>query len=70
MHTIIHQVLDVGITLQEPQQLMDNTLEEYALGGEQRETLTKVEAHLIAEDALCARSRTVIAHNALAAYLI
>ena len=35
VHPIVHQVLDVGAATDKPKQLMDNTLEEDLLGGEE-----------------------------------
>ena len=70
MYAIIYEVLDVGIALQEPQQLVYHALQKDALGGKQREALAEVEAHLIAEDALGACACAVVAHYALTADFI
>ena len=45
------QPFDIAVTAQEPQQLDDDGLEENLLGRDQRETLLKVKAHLVAEHA-------------------
>jgi hypothetical protein len=49
---------------------MYHALQKDTLCGKQRETLTEIEAHLVAKDALCTRSRAVVTHYALAAYFI
>jgi hypothetical protein len=43
--------MGIGIALQEPEQLIDDTLEMNFLGGEQRKAFLEVETHLMAEDA-------------------
>src|SRR5690606_4283673 len=45
------QVGDVGLALQEPQQLVDDRAQVQLLGGDQGEALAQVEAHLPAEHA-------------------
>ncbi len=50
------EVGDVGVALQEPQQLVHDRAQVQLLGGQQRKTLRQVEAHLPAEHA--ARSGT------------
>jgi hypothetical protein len=49
---------------------MYHPLHKYALGGKQRKTLAKIEAHLIAKDTLCTCACAVVANYALTAYLI
>jgi hypothetical protein len=66
MYTIVYQVFDIGITTQEPQQLIDDTLEEELLGGNQRKALAEVETHLVTKDSLGTCSRSVATNNALA----
>ena len=65
MHTVAHQVADVRIARQEPQQFVDHALQEDLFGGEQRESLAQIEAHLVAENALCACTCAVALHCAL-----
>ena len=50
-HTVVLQVLHVGVAGQEPQQLMHDALQVQLLGGHHRETFRQVEAHLVAETA-------------------
>src|SRR6185437_1235258 len=50
-HLVILEVTDVGIALQEPQQLVDDRAQVQLLGGDQREAVVEVEAHLPAEHA-------------------
>ena len=65
MHPILHQVADIRIALQKPEQLMNHTLQKDLLGRQKRESLPEVKAHLVAKEALRARARTVTTHNAL-----
>src|SRR5690606_27820361 len=48
---VLAQVGDVGLALQEPQQLVHDRAQVQLLGGDQREALAQVEAHLPAEHA-------------------
>ena len=59
MHIVIDQIFDVGIALQKPQQLVDNTSQKDTLGGKQREALVQIESHLVTKHALCSRSCAV-----------
>jgi hypothetical protein len=43
--------MGIGIALQKPEQLIDDTLEVYFLGGKKREALLQIETHLMAKDA-------------------
>src|SRR3546814_7617638 len=61
------QVGDVGVPREEPQQFMDDRLEMQLLGGQQREALGEVEAHLVAEQALGAGAGAVALVDALVA---
>src|SRR5262245_34571878 len=42
--------MHVGRALQEPEQLMDDRLHVQLLGGDEREALAEIEAHLMAEE--------------------
>ena len=48
--TVVAQIGDIGRARQKPQQLVDDRFEMQLLGGDQRKSLRKVEAHLPAED--------------------
>ena len=50
-HALLVQPLDVGRSGEEPEQLRDHRPGVHALGGEQREAVGEVEAHLVPEDA-------------------
>ena len=65
VYPIVDEVLDVGVAIEEPQQLVDNALEEDLLGGQQWKALREVEAHLMSEDALGTRSCAVGLNYAL-----
>src|SRR5690606_32632704 len=48
---VFAQVGDAGLAAQEPQQLVDDRAQVQLLGGDQREAVVQVEAHLPAEHA-------------------
>ena len=48
-HAIFLQITDIGVALQKPQQLVNDRAQMAFFGGDQREALGKVEAHLVAE---------------------
>ena len=50
-HALVLHPLHVGVAAQEPQQLDGDGLEVHALGGDEREALAQVKAHLAAENA-------------------
>ncbi|MNF38376.1 hypothetical protein D3C84_193210 [compost metagenome] len=58
-HAVVLQVLDVGVALEEPQQLVDDRFQVALLGGDQREAGGQVEAHLVAEHAVGAGAGAV-----------
>ena len=43
------EVVHIGVTLQEPQELVDDALEVELLCRQEREALLEIKAHLIAE---------------------
>ena len=49
-HAVLVERADVGVAGEEPEQLVDDRAEVQLLGGQQREALGEVEAHLVAED--------------------
>ncbi len=63
--SMVVEILHVGVAAEKPQQFVDDALEVKLLGGHERESLAEVEAHLMAEHALCPRARAVILHHAL-----
>ena len=66
-YAVLLEVLYVGVPGDEPQEFIDDGLEVHLLGGKQRESVRKVESHLIAEYALGACSGTVFFHDAVGA---
>src|SRR6185437_10809168 len=46
---VLLEVLDVGVAGEEPEQLVDDRLQMQLLGGQQREAVAEIEAHLMAE---------------------
>ncbi len=48
-HLVFAQVGDIGITLEEPEQFVNNRMQMQFLGRDQRESVGQVEAHLVAE---------------------
>ena len=66
-HTVVVQVLDVGIPRNEPEEFVDNGTEVHFLGGQQGKALAEVEAHLVAEYALGAYAGAVALDDAVLA---
>ena len=64
-HPTLLQPASISVALQEPQQLIDDTLEVTLLGSDQRETLLKIETHLMAKNTDSTRTRTVVFLHAL-----
>ena len=54
----MHEVLNVGIPFEEPQQLVDDGFDVYFLRGDKWESLIEVKPHLITKntDGACART--------------
>ena len=67
--TVILEVLDVGVTGDEPDKLVDDGFEVNFLGREKRETFGEVEAHLVAEDAFGAYTGAVVLDNSSLHYM-
>ena len=65
MDPVFDQILNIRIATEKPQQFVDDTLQEDLLGGQQRESLLQVKAHLVAEDTLRAGAGAVSAHHTL-----
>jgi len=57
------QILDIGVTSQEPEQLVEDCSSVELLGRNEREAVTQVEAHLMAEDAERTGAGTVLAQH-------
>lgn len=58
-HSVFLQIVHIGVALQEPEQLIYYRLQVHLLGGEQRKTVGKIEAHLVAKHAFGARACAV-----------
>ena len=69
-HTMLLQVVYIGVATQEPQQLVNDGLEVQLFGGEQRKALFKVKAHLMAKDALCASAGAVAFYHTVVEYML
>lgn len=67
MHTLLGERIVVGVAAQEPEQLLDNSLEEDALRGDQGESLGQIEPNLTSEDADRTDSGAVIFEGAILA---
>jgi hypothetical protein len=63
---VVHQILDIGVATDKPEQLVDNTLEENLLGGKEWETLTEVETSLGSKDPQGVNAGTVFIYCTLA----
>ena len=59
MHSVIDKILYVGVTLEEPEQFVDYTLEEHLLRRQKGKSLAEVEAYLTPEYGTRAHSRAV-----------
>ena len=59
------QPVHVGVARNEPQKLIDDGLEVHFFGGQERETIGQIEAHLVAEHALGARPGAVFFHGSV-----
>jgi len=70
MDAVVHQIFDVGVAPQKPQQFVDNPLEEHLFGRQQRKALRQVETHLVAEYADGAGTRTVAFLYAFGQYAV
>ena len=58
-HTIILEILDVGVSCDEPQKFVDYGFEMDLLGGQQRKAFAKVKTHLVTEHTLCSSACAV-----------
>ena len=56
---VVEQILDVRVSLEEPQQFVDDSFQVEFLGGEQGESLLQIVARLCTEDAQRARTGAV-----------
>ena len=65
MHIVFLQPTHVRGPLQEPQQLIGESLEKHRFRGEQRKILAQVESHLLTEQADGARARAIGLQRAL-----
>jgi hypothetical protein len=65
MHTVIGEVLDVGVAGQEPQQLVADRFEMHLLRGEQRESPREVNPHLMSKHRQRAGAGPVLLHDAV-----
>ena len=66
-YPVFFQVTDIGVTGQEPQQLVNNRAQVQFLGGEHGETLAQVVTHLIAKHRIGAGTGTVFLVGAVLA---
>src|SRR3546814_15964779 len=62
---VLLEVHDVGVALQEPEQLDDDLAQVQLLGGEEREASLQVESHLVAEDRKGADAGAVLLRHTL-----
>ena len=53
------EIFHVGVTTQKPQKFMDNAFEVKFFGGQERKSLRKIKAHLMAEHRFCTRARAI-----------
>jgi len=65
VHIVVPEVLDVRITRQKPQKLMNNAFEENLPGCDQRKSLGQIEPQLGAENAFGAGAGSIAARHAV-----
>lgn len=58
-YSIILEIFHIGVAGKKPQQLVDDALQMEFLGGEQWESVSHVESHLMSEDTLYTCTSTV-----------
>ena len=64
-NAMIAQIFDVRFATEKPQKLVNDGAQVQLFGGEKRETIGEVEAHLVAEDAQGASTGSVVFPGAL-----
>ena len=69
-HSVLLQVLYVGVAIEEPQEFVYDWFQVQLLCGQAWETVLKVEAHLMSEDADGARAGSVILSCAFGKYSV
>ena len=69
-HTPLLQPMCIGVAAQKPQQLVDDALQVDLLRREKRETVLKIEAHLVSEDADGAGAGAIALLNTLVQYAL
>ena len=63
--SVLLKILYIGVSGNEPEQLVNDGLKVDFFCGEKRETVLQVEAHLVSENALRPGTRTVFLHDAV-----
>ena len=58
-HTVVLKISNVGISFQEPQQLMDDAAQVKLLGGSQWKALLQIKPNMCSEDRQSTRTRTI-----------
>ncbi len=69
-HSMLLQIMHIGVATQKPQQFVYNRLQMKFFGSKQRKTLFKVETHLIAEYTACAGTGAVALFNAVGHHMV
>jgi hypothetical protein len=59
MNAVVVEVLDISVSVQEPDQFVNDSFEKQLFGCEQRESLAQVEPHLGAKNAFGSRASAV-----------
>ena len=67
--SVVLEILDVGVTGNEPEQLVDDRFQVYFLGGQKRKAFSEVEPHLITKYALRSDTGAVMFYNSVFTYV-
>ena len=69
-HAVLLKPVHIGVATQKPQQFVDNALQVHLFGGEQRKTVGKVAANLVAKYAFCASAGAVVLQGAIVEHML
>ena len=69
-HPVVLEVTDIGFPFQEPQELVNDGFEVHLLGGEQRKSRSKIEAHLRAENGKRSGAGAVVLARAVLQHVV
>jgi hypothetical protein len=62
------KIFHIGITVEEPQQFVDDALQLQFLGGKQGKAVSHIETHLVSENAFSSRPSAVCLYHTFCSY--